>query len=358
MQLSQAIQVAVRGGVNHVLQKTPEPFFSRIARPSSIYIMITRRCNLRCVMCGIPLNPSPEITVDEWKRILDDISNWTRGSCKLQFSGGEPLLFKGFMEVLKHSVDLGLLPGFCTNATLINEDNAARLMEMGLENINVSLDGVEEFGDRIRGAGSFARTDAGIQRLVDARTKTKSRTPIILKTCLMGVNTPGIGRLLEYVRSSGVDAILFQPMEIREFDSDSNASLLNCEESAMQEAVDLIIESRMKEKIVLNSLANLRLFAEYFKRRGAPGPVRQRCTVGDGSLMIDSQGAMSFCIGLGEIGNATVTPPSVAWRSGEAKKSRQRIYKCQKGCLQTCYATRTLLDKVRSFAFLVRPSTK
>jgi MoaA/NifB/PqqE/SkfB family radical SAM enzyme len=310
-------------------------------------------------MCGIPLNPSPEISIEAWKRILDDIAGWTRGSSKVQYSGGEPLLFKGFMEVLKYSVELGLLPGFCTNATLMKEDDAARFMEMGLENINVSLDGVEEIGDRIRGAGSFARTDEGIRRLVRARTKTGSTTPIILKTCLMGVNAPGIERLLAYARSSGVDAILFQPMEIREFDSDSNAGLLDCDGAVIQKAIDLIIESRMKEKIVLNSLANLKLFEAYFNRRGAAGPGLQRCTVGDGSLMIDSQGDMSFCIDLGGIGNATEVPPSVAWRSKEAKKSRQRIYRCKRGCLQTCYANRTLIDKVRSFAFLVRrPTTR
>ena len=354
MRLTEALGPAVKGGINHFLQKAPGPIRRTFSKPMSVYIMITRRCNLRCAMCGIPYDIRPELTVDQWKAILDDVAAFAGGYCKIQFSGGEPLIYEGFLDVLEHAVKRGLLPGFCTNATVINEENAQRIMTMGLENVNVSLDGIGAVHDRIRGEESFERTDKGIRLLIAAREKSGSYTPLILKTCLMGTNAADVPNLIAYTREVGADGLLFQPMEIRSGDWGDNEELFRAEGDAIEKAIGLLIEDKQKSGIVMNGLRHLELFREYFKDPEGDHPGRQQCTVGDTGMMIHCDGAMALCVELGNIGGATETPPSVAWRSKEAEVMRQRIHACQKGCLQTCYARKSLLDKARALLFLLR----
>jgi hypothetical protein len=172
----------------------------------------------------------------------------------------------------------------------------------------------------------------------------------------MGANAADVPSLLAYRKEVGADGILFQPMEIRSGDWGGNEHLFKYEQGEMDRAIDLLIESATNRTGVLNSPGHLRLFKRYFQNPDGEYEGRQQCTVGDTGMMIHPDGSMCFCGEIGMIGKATETPPSAAWRSKEAQVSRNSIAACTKGCLQTCYAQRTLRDKVKAFLFLVRGS--
>jgi radical SAM protein with 4Fe4S-binding SPASM domain len=83
----------------------------------------------------------------------------------VSFSGGEPLLYDGWEELVRRSVDCGLETAVVTNGTLLNDRNTERLASTGAT-VALSIDGAcEETHDRIRGRGSFAKTRAAMRRL-------------------------------------------------------------------------------------------------------------------------------------------------------------------------------------------------
>jgi MoaA/NifB/PqqE/SkfB family radical SAM enzyme len=91
------------------------------------------------------------------------------GIATLYLTGGEPLLYPRFEELL---LSAGLVPKLeiklCTNATLLKPHHVALLKDLGAT-VNISVDGDEEFHDRFRNlAGAFRSTERGLNSLVEA----------------------------------------------------------------------------------------------------------------------------------------------------------------------------------------------
>ena len=80
--------------------------------PQSAVLELTYRCNQKCVFCSNPWCASepnfdqfPELTKDEWFDVITLLVK--KGVKTLTFTGGEPLLKKGFDEILSHAVNIG-----------------------------------------------------------------------------------------------------------------------------------------------------------------------------------------------------------------------------------------------------------
>lgn len=353
MRTAEFASVAVKGVLNHVIQHAPPRVVGAVSRPTTVSIMITRRCNLRCVMCGIPETIWPHLSVDAWKSILDDLAEWAGGYCKVQFSGGEPLVFKGIYEILEHAVHRQLMPGITTNAVLVNEREAERLMNLGLSNVNVSVDGVGAVHNAVRGTGAsgksfdvWSKTDAGIRNLAAARRNASNGTALFLKCCLMSINAGDVENLVEYTRASGFDGITFQPVFAREVNGVTTHELLEGP-TRLIAATYALIRLKSQGAPITNSMEHLRLFKSYFEQPNAPKgyPGRQPCRIGNNSLEIHSDGRVQFCHWIGILGNATEQSLARIWRSPEAHAHREAIAKCTMGCLQTCYANKSLRQK-------------
>ena len=107
-------------------------------------------------------NDRPELTADQ---IIEVTRRFRErlGIRKVRFVGGEPLLREDLPDIL------GTISRWCTtevvtNGTTITERVAERLVESGLHQLRVSIDGPEPIHDQLRGAGSFRRTLEGWRR--------------------------------------------------------------------------------------------------------------------------------------------------------------------------------------------------
>jgi radical SAM protein with 4Fe4S-binding SPASM domain len=95
------------------------------------------------------------------------------GTSRIQLciTGGEPLLNRDFFDIMGYAHEQGFCWGMTSNATLITPEVARRLAEVGMGTISVSIDGLRETHDRLRGlAGGYDRAMAGIQNLLDVGT--------------------------------------------------------------------------------------------------------------------------------------------------------------------------------------------
>ncbi len=139
----------------------------RLNAPASVIFELTRNCNLRCKHCIVPAGkPLPnELTTEEWLKLVDEISDY---AVRLILTGGEPLIHPGFFRILKRAKEKGLSIRLLTNGTLLEEhaEELGKLLDERIDEVQVSLDGLEQAHDSIRGKGSYGKAIAGIKALV------------------------------------------------------------------------------------------------------------------------------------------------------------------------------------------------
>ena len=105
--------------------------------PLSVQLDLTYRCNERCVHCYLDHDDHGEMTTAEIKHLLDEMAE--AGVFILTLSGGEIFLRKDFFELLEHARRLMFCVKLKTNAVLIREREAARIRDLGVESIQISI---------------------------------------------------------------------------------------------------------------------------------------------------------------------------------------------------------------------------
>ncbi len=139
----------------------------RLNAPASVIFELTRNCNLRCKHCIVSAGkPLPnELKTEEWLKLVDEISDY---AVRLTLTGGEPLVHPGFFRILERAKEKGLSIRLLTNGTLLEEHakELGRLLDARIDEVQVSLDGLKQTHDSIRGEGSYEKATAGIKALV------------------------------------------------------------------------------------------------------------------------------------------------------------------------------------------------
>lgn len=125
----------------------------QVFRPQAPYHMVwlaTNACNARCVHCSSDAAKRlpEELTTEEAKRLFDELAEM--GVFNVAVSGGEPLSRPDLFEILEHAAGLGIRLGLGSNGSTITEKVVVRLKDIGLERLQISIDGVEATHDRAR----------------------------------------------------------------------------------------------------------------------------------------------------------------------------------------------------------------
>jgi GTP 3',8-cyclase len=185
-------------------------------------VSVTDRCDLRCVYCmseHMVFLPKPQVlTIEELDRVSTAFIGL--GVRKLRLTGGEPLVRRGFMELvqrLSRHLASGALDELTltTNGTQL-ERHAAELADAGVRRINVSLDTLdpERFRAVTRG-GDLARVIAGIDAAQAAGLKVKLNTVALARD-----NRAELPALLAWAHGRGCDLTLIETMPMGEIDED------------------------------------------------------------------------------------------------------------------------------------------
>lgn len=126
-------------------------------------IILTNRCNLKCVYCGRNENENNdciyrELSNDEWLEIFKDAMSV--GLKKVNMTGGEIFCRKDVIDLIEKTINLGLEVSIETNGTIVNQDQIEYLKKFKDHlSISISLDGInKETNDKTRGNGSFDKT--------------------------------------------------------------------------------------------------------------------------------------------------------------------------------------------------------
>jgi len=125
-----------------------------IERIKKLYVQLLYRCNFNCEHCfhGERLLWNDSFSLKEARNLLATFQN-NYGITTVTFLGGEPFLYRNITDIIRYAKQLGLRTEVCTNGYRI----ARKLRESAreIDNLHVSLEGLEKTNDRIRHSGSF-----------------------------------------------------------------------------------------------------------------------------------------------------------------------------------------------------------
>jgi MoaA/NifB/PqqE/SkfB family radical SAM enzyme len=165
-------------------------------------VRVTESCNSRCTTCYAWKNkPENELTTEEMKDALRQLKEV--GVKHVVFIGGEPLLRKDIGEIINESARLGFETRIIVTNGLLLKDKAKELLSNGITHITVSIDGIGESDDKIRGIpGSYARAVEGIKAVQKLKKAMGLDVPVtIITTMLLNQNVEDISKLIELAKS-------------------------------------------------------------------------------------------------------------------------------------------------------------
>lgn len=149
--------------------------------------------------------PKPALSADAVRALIDDHLGRHPGS-HVSFTGGEPFLRDDCLELLEYAHARAGSVGVNTNGLLLDERAIEVFARLPNLNVQVSLDGArEQTHDFIRGAGTFAKAFAAIERLADAGLGEQVRTSTTLTKCGIG----DVRALVERMEALGVQTARF-----------------------------------------------------------------------------------------------------------------------------------------------------
>jgi len=111
-------------------------------------LKVTQNCNLSCSHCPWKNNIHNELSTEQWKKILEKVRD--RGCTLVTFEGGEPTLRPDLQELIEYGSELGL-------STLVVTNGTRDLASIKPDRIWISIEGLEEVNDQIRGHGTFKK---------------------------------------------------------------------------------------------------------------------------------------------------------------------------------------------------------
>ena len=190
------------------------------APPTNLALVLSLRCNLNCVMCRqirsdheVPENRSwydglRELPLETWVALLDQVKSFRPW---LYLTGGEPLIYPHFRELVAAARRRGLTVHLQTNGTLLNPV-AEFLVKEGVVAVSISLDGPPAIHDAIRGVqGTFNRVARGVEALLAAREKLGRPNPIVSFNCTISKgNLDYLADMVPLAAELGVDALQIQ----------------------------------------------------------------------------------------------------------------------------------------------------
>ena len=207
----ESIQSAAAGRADRLIDKHGRAI-------TDLRVSVTDRCNYKCVYCrtGNEGAVYADLPIADYLRMARVFVGL--GIEKVRLTGGEPLLRRGLLELVRDLSRLRTLDGapldlaLTTNGHLL-EEMAEPLRDAGLSRITVSMDAVdaEKFARITRVPGSYERVLAGVRA-----AKRVGLAPVKVNCVLLrGFNEDQIVRFAQFSREEGVIVrfIEFMPLE-------------------------------------------------------------------------------------------------------------------------------------------------
>ncbi|ANY08760.1 pyrroloquinoline quinone biosynthesis protein PqqE [Pseudonocardia sp. HH130630-07] len=172
-------------------------------RPFGLLAELTYRCPLACAYCSNPIELArydDELGTRDWQRVFTEAAELGVLQCHL--SGGEPLLRRDLLELVRTAAGLGLYTNLVTSAIGLSRPRAEALHAAGLDHVQVSVQADEPgTSDRIAGVRSFDR------KIEACRLVRELGWPLTVNVVLHRQNIDRVGEIVALVEELQADRV-------------------------------------------------------------------------------------------------------------------------------------------------------
>lgn len=191
-------------------------------KPISISFEPTTSCNLRCPECPSGLRsftrPTGMLQETLFKKTIDELHKDLL--YLIFYFQGEPYLNPKFLEFVKYASSKGLYTATSTNAHYLNDINAKKTVESGLDRLIISIDGItQETYQSYRIGGNLTKVLEGAKNVVKWKRDLKSKTPhLIFQFLVVKPNQHQIPELKKLAEEIGINEVGIKTAQVYNFE--------------------------------------------------------------------------------------------------------------------------------------------
>ena len=198
------------------------------AGPIWVQIDLTNVCNNNCIgcWCNSPLLKDLRMTVEARqntlslkvvKELIDDLARLGTERIFL-CGGGEPTLHPYIKEIIQYIKKKGMICALNTNFTLINEEKAKQLVDLGLDEITISLWAAKPETYSKTHPNKKGETLLRIKRVIkfmqEYKKKIGKKKPLMkLYNVIFSMNYQEIGDMIKFAKEVKAESIEFAPLD-------------------------------------------------------------------------------------------------------------------------------------------------
>lgn len=170
-------------------------------QPDWVQVEINNTCNLDCIMCPreAMTRPARHMSQEEFQEIADKVKEADVSRIRL-FLLGEPLLHRELIPMIRYCKQIGI-PSveINTNAVLLDEATTRELIQAGLDELVISLDGADaETYEAVRRGAVYEEVAANVRNFFQIRAELgKQRPRGVIQTMLMEPTRQQIAQFVE-----------------------------------------------------------------------------------------------------------------------------------------------------------------
>ena len=298
-------------------------------RPTSIGLMLSYRCNARCVHCDIWKNRGKEDspTLDEWNNVMTGLRQWL-GPVHVFISGGEAMLKPFALDVAAHASSIGLFVEFLTHGYWDDQTKIEKLALAKPWRVTISLDGIGEVHNLIRGREKFfEKTSTSIETLKRVRKENDLDFEIRLKTVIMQQNLDNVCEVAEFASQKGMH-VFYQPIE-QNYDTAEDPRWFEhsktwpADREKAIAVVRRLVQLKRDGSHIANTYAQLEAMIPYFRNPEALRLATQSHSAHEEKTMcsaltmlkIEANGDVTVCTGMEPVGNIKTAAIRDIWEN-------------------------------------------
>jgi MoaA/NifB/PqqE/SkfB family radical SAM enzyme/glycosyltransferase involved in cell wall biosynthesis len=291
----------------------------RPSKPLTLLLLVNRGCNLRCRFCDL-WEGKIRMPLDRATALFAEAAKI--GTKTVVITGGEPLLHPELPAIVRAAKARGMGVNITTNGTILDR-HYDTLVAAGVDSLSMSIDGLPETHDRLRGQdGAHARTWKALERVV-----REGKVGANVYFVVTRENVRELVTVWEQVRALGA-GFDFWPVN----DAPDLTLTRPEDRAAWEEAVATIARAD----------ADVAARAHYYRealRYHAGEKAAMRCLGLVDQYGVTYDGDLLPCCVWGapglKVGNVFETPLSTLWTSPEVQRHREALF--GQGCDAGCY---------------------
>lgn len=194
-------------------------------KPTTLSIEPTTSCNLRCPECPSGLRSFSRPTGMLQENLFENVilENKKHLSWLHLYFQGEPFLNPRFLEMVKFADSNRIFTSTSTNAHYLDRKTVKSILESGLRQLIVSMDGIsQDVYEQYRVGGNLEKVQKGLKLLVEEREKLGSKFPrIVLQFLVTGQNEHQLPELKKWVEEMKVDELQLKTTQIYDYENGS-----------------------------------------------------------------------------------------------------------------------------------------